>query len=130
MLAAGFKQLVKDARLELKVYDINQMSRLFNLKGGAKVGAPRLLLHASDAWAGLGPVPLGLSSPMPHLRHQAVAARLGGVGGPAGQQRALARGSSRPPLPPPSSRYCPSTLPDTIAHPCTTHGVRRALSPR
>ena len=35
--AAGFKQLIKDARLELKVYDINQMSRLFNLKGGAKV---------------------------------------------------------------------------------------------
>ena len=38
-LAAGFKQLVKDARLELKVYDIDQMCRLFNLKGGAKVRA-------------------------------------------------------------------------------------------
>ena len=36
LLAAGFKQLVKDARLELKVYDIDQMARLFNLKGGAK----------------------------------------------------------------------------------------------
>jgi hypothetical protein len=35
--AAGFKQLIKDARLELKVYDITQMTRLFNLKGGAKV---------------------------------------------------------------------------------------------
>ena len=35
--AAGFKRLVKDAALELKVYDINQQSRLFNLKGGAKV---------------------------------------------------------------------------------------------
>ena len=34
--AAGFKQLIKDARLELKVYDITQMTRLFNLKGGAK----------------------------------------------------------------------------------------------
>jgi glucan phosphorylase len=31
-----FKQLIKDARLELKVYDITQMTRLFNLKGGAK----------------------------------------------------------------------------------------------
>ena len=36
---SGFKRLVKDAGLELKVYDIGQISRLFNLKGGAKVGA-------------------------------------------------------------------------------------------
>ena len=35
--AAGFKKLVKDANLELKVYDMEQMSRLFMVKGGAKV---------------------------------------------------------------------------------------------
>jgi hypothetical protein len=34
---AGFKKLVKDANLELKVYDMEQMSRLFMVKGGAKV---------------------------------------------------------------------------------------------
>ena len=34
--AAGFKKLVKDANLELKVYDMEQMSRLFMQKGGAK----------------------------------------------------------------------------------------------
>ena len=34
--AAGFKKLVKDANLELKVYDMEQMSKLFMQKGGAK----------------------------------------------------------------------------------------------
>ena len=33
---AGFKQLIKDARMELKVYNMEQLARLFNLKGGAK----------------------------------------------------------------------------------------------
>ena len=33
---AGFKKLVKGANLELKVYDMEQMSRLFMVKGGAK----------------------------------------------------------------------------------------------
>ena len=37
MAAVGFKKLIKDAALELKVYNIDQMARLFNLKGGAKV---------------------------------------------------------------------------------------------
>ena len=37
MRLSGFKKLIKEAGLELKVYDIGQMSRLFNLKGGAKV---------------------------------------------------------------------------------------------
>lgn len=35
----GFKRLVKDSGLEVKVYNLQQMSRLFNLRGGAKVGA-------------------------------------------------------------------------------------------
>ena len=33
---AGFKKLIKDANLELKVYDMEQMSRLFMTTGGAK----------------------------------------------------------------------------------------------
>ena len=33
---AGFKKLIKDANLELKVYDMEQMSRLFMQVGGAK----------------------------------------------------------------------------------------------
>ena len=37
MRAVGFKKLIKDAGLELKVFDLEQMSRLFAVKSGAKV---------------------------------------------------------------------------------------------
>ena len=36
MRAVGFKKLIKDAGLELKVFDLEQMSRLFAVKSGAK----------------------------------------------------------------------------------------------
>ena len=39
MRLSGFKRLVKESGLEVKVYNIDQMSRLFNLKGGAKGAA-------------------------------------------------------------------------------------------
>ena len=41
----GFKKLIKDSGLELKAYDIDKMSRLFNLKGGAKVTPTPLHTH-------------------------------------------------------------------------------------
>ena len=37
MRAVGFKRLIKDAGLERKVYNIDQMTRLFNLTAGLKV---------------------------------------------------------------------------------------------
>ena len=36
MYVAGFKKLIKDANLELKVYDMDMMCRLFMQMGGAK----------------------------------------------------------------------------------------------
>jgi hypothetical protein len=38
--AVGFKRLVKDAGIERKVYNIDQISRLFNLTAGLKVKDP------------------------------------------------------------------------------------------
>lgn len=54
MRLVGFKKLIKDSGLELKVYDIGQMSRLFNLKGGAKVCTRAALEHTcSSSTAGI-----------------------------------------------------------------------------
>jgi hypothetical protein len=47
--AAGFKRLMKDTGLELKVYNVDKQCRLFNLVGGAKVGARRRGRSAAHA---------------------------------------------------------------------------------
>ena len=77
MRLSGFKKLIKEAGLELKVYDIGQMSRLFNLKGGAKVRTRTL------------PCP-------PHMRHTRTLR--GDVAGRR-DQRALPTPASSPTVP-------------------------------
>ena len=60
--AAGFKKLVKDANLELKVYDMEQMSRLFMIKGGAKVGCQQHALRALQNESRCCDPPSGISA--------------------------------------------------------------------
>ena len=45
----GFKKLVKDAGLELKVFDLEAMSRLFAVKSGAKGNGALALANDADS---------------------------------------------------------------------------------